>query len=415
MVSVPYQFDLPDSLTRLYPDGPDELFMEDFPALGVFAKKDNLYESGRELSWEVSGVPGGATTLLEAEANEAPPQIKRPFITRAEEYGTTTILNNVVDATKGDKNRILDIVDNAVSLTMRGMRRSLAIHLYRDGSGVKAQLAATNSGVGTTTVTLANANDAKLFEGLDYVQATADKVNLASAGAKIQIIGRNIGAGQLIAAGNWTASIADIADGYYLLRAGDLNAVVKGLGAWLPATAPTAGDSFFGIDRSTIGEAAYGHRPTSTSSSLASVFLDGMGYLYDVTGDSADIGFLNPIDFYSLGKEYASGEQIVIPAQGVEGKKMSIGYTGARIMGPNGKCELVADPMCPRGKCYIGQRETASWWTMGQLVRPRTAGMGQGGGYVQRGIDGVSMRWYAAMQFVIESPWNWAYLALPTA
>jgi hypothetical protein len=411
---VAYQLNLPDVLTRLYPDGPEELTMEDFPAYGVFKKVDCLYEAGRELSWEVTGSPGAATTLAEAEANEAPPQYKRPFITRAYEYATATIYNDVIDATKNDKDAILDVVDTAVSKAVRGIKRSLGTHVYRDGTGVRAQLAAASSGVGTTTVTLANALDTALFEGLDWLQATGDKVNLASAGAKIQIIGRNIGAGQLIAAGNWTASIAAIADGYYLLRSGDLNAVVKGLGAWIPPTAPTAGDSFFSLDRSTIGEAAFGHRPTSSSSSLSAIFLDGLGYMHAVTGDSPDIGFVNPLDFQALTKEIGSYESIVVPAQGLNNKTMSIGYTGARFMGPNGKCELVADPMCPRGSSWVGNRETAEWWTMGSLIQQRTRGMGDGGGYVQRGIDGISMRWAGLGQFVVKKPWNWAYLALPT-
>ena len=389
--------------------------MSEWPSYGIFAKKDVLYERGRELNWQVSGSGGAATTVSESENNEGPSVHKRPLITRAKEYATATIDREDLVATKGDPKRIIEVYQLAVSNAIRGIKRSFGTHLFRDGTGIKAQLKTSASGTGTATVTLQNALDAALFESGDWVQAT-DKTsgNLASAGAKIQLTGRNIGAGQLIAGGNWTASIANITDGYYLLRSGDYNNVIKGLGAWVPAVSPTTGDSFFGLDRSSIGEGAFGHRPTSNSSNLMSIGMDAMAYMHSVTGSGVDVWFVNPLDFNALAKDLIGLEQIVIPAQGVNGKRGEIGYKAARFQGPQGVCELVPDPLCPRGSSWMGNRETAEWWTMESMIEQITLGMGEGNGFVVRGQDAIAIRFAGFAQFVVKQPWQWAYVALPT-
>ena len=412
---VNYSLNLPDVETRLYPDGIESLLMEETPALGIFSKKNCLFEQGRELNWQISGSGGSATTLSEAESNESPSIHKRPFITRTKEYSSAILEREAYIATQGDKDAIVDLVRLVTENGIRGIKRSWSTQMYRDGTGVRAQLAATNSGVGTTTITLANANDVKLFEAQDWVQATGDKVNLASAGAKIQITGRNIGAGQLIAAGNWTSSIANITDGYYLLRSGDLNNVVKGLSAWIPVNSPQNGENFFGIDRSALGEAAFGHRPSITSSNLLSIGIDAMAYLHDVTGGSPDIWLLNAMDYGAICKDATGIETIFLDAKGSNGKTIAdIGYSAVRINGARGKIDVVIDPLLPRGKSYMGNREVCEWWTAGSLVERITFGMGNNEGFAVRGVDGLVLRYAGMGQFVCKEPFRWAYVALPT-
>jgi hypothetical protein len=410
-----YTLNLPDIFTTLYPNGVEPMFLEEFPSFGIFQKKANyLTEGGRQLNWQLDSGSGDATTIAEAEANEGPSTHKRPQITRVREYMSETIEREAMLAARNDKDRIIDLVNLGVKNAVRKGKRSWSIHMFRDGTGVRARLAAAASGVGTATVTLANANDAKLFESGDWLQATADKSTLRSAGAKIKVTGRSIGAGTLTAGGNWTASIAAITDGDYLIRSGDLNNVVTGLAAWIPPTAPGA-TAFFGVDRSTLGEGAYGHRPSIASSNLLSIGIDAAGYMYDVGAGSPDIWIVNGIDFASICKDLTSIEQIVVPATGSNGKKADIGYEAVNIRGPNGKITMLPDPLCPRGQSWMGMREEVQWWLLGgSLVEQITLGMGDSNGFVVAGVDGVKFRFGGYGQFVVTRPWDWAYVALPT-
>src|SRR5512135_1702915 len=168
-----YTLNLPDIYKVFYADGVEPLLMEDFQAFGVFNKKANyLGGQGRELNWQLDSGGGDATTVTEAEANEGASSHKRPMITPADNYVSATLERKAVLAARGDKDAITELVDLAVRNAVRKGKRSPSIHMFRDGTGVKAQLKASASGTGTPTVTLANANDAKLFESGDWVQAT---------------------------------------------------------------------------------------------------------------------------------------------------------------------------------------------------------------------------------------------------
>ena len=411
-----YQLNLPDVFTILFPDGVEPLLMEDFPSFGIFEKKANfLLEQGHELNWQLDSGGGDAATITEAEANEGPSTHKRPLITSVDNYVSATLRRKAVLAARGDRDRIIELVDLAVKNAVRKGKRSPAIHMFRDGTGIKAQLKAAGSGVGTATVTLANANDAKLFESGDWVQATSDKSTLRSAGAKIKITGRSITNGTLTAGGNWTTSIAALADGDYLLRSGDLNNVYTGLASWIPPSVPSIGASFFGVNRDALGEGAYGHRPVLASSSLLSIGIDAASYMFDVGAGAPDIWIVNGVDFGNICKDITSLEQIVVPAIGSDKKKADIGYEAINFHGPNGKITPLADPLCPRGQSWMGNREEAQWWLLGgALLEQVTEGMGDGGGFVVAGVDGWKLRFAGYGQFVITRPWNWAYVALPT-
>jgi hypothetical protein len=399
-----------DVLTTLFPRGVEELFMEEFPSYGLFEKKlDYLSESKRELNWQVDSGGGDATTVAEAEANEGPSNHYRPQITRVREYATATVEREDILATRNDKDRIIEVWDLAIKNCLRKIKRSWGIHLFRDGSGIRAYLNGAQTG---TTVALASAIDAMLFEAGDWIQSTtlATPRVLASAN-KVKVIGRSIGAGTLTLSGALTTPTS----GGGLVRSGDLYNVVSGIAAWIPKTAPTAGDSFFGVDRSTLGEAAYGHRPTSNSSNLLNIGIDAASYLYQVAGSSPDIWLMNSMDAAAVQKDLTTFERITIPAQGLDKKKAEIGYDAIRIHGPNGKVDIVVDPLCPRGSSWLLVREECQWWTLGPMIDQITMGMGNENGFIKAGVDGLGLRMGGFGNFVITRPWNAAYVALPTA
>ena len=411
----------PDILTTLYPNGVEELFITEFQAYGLFSKKtDYLAEGGRELNWQVGTGGGDAVTVTQAEATEGASLHKRPKITRSKEYATATVEREDILATRNDPKRIMEVWDLAIRNSMRKIKRSIGIQMFRDGTGFRAKLQASGSGIGTPTVTLATANDAKLIEAGDTLMAINPTGPAARTGGAAQILvtNVNIGAGTITAGVNWSAAITDIADGDWLARAGDfasgVGQVCKGIGGWIPVTAPVGGDNWFGVDRSTMGERGFGHRPSLSSTSMFAIGIDGAAYLYDVTGAGPDIWLVNAMDMAMICKDATGLEEIVVQASAQGKKEINIGYDAASVHGPQGKITVIADPFCPRGKSWMGNREEAQWWTLGSMIDRITMGMGEDNGFVKAGVDGVGIRFGGFFNFVVTRPWHWSYLALPT-
>jgi hypothetical protein len=113
-------------------------------------------------------------------------------------------------------------------------------------------------------------------------------------------------------------------------------------------------------------------------------------------------------------KDATGLESIIVQATGSGKKEVSIGYDAASVRGPQGKITVISDPMCPRGKSWMGNREEAQWWTLGSMIERITMGMGQENGFVKAGLDGIGIRFGSLFNFVITRPWHWMYLALPT-
>ena len=412
----------PDILTTLYPNGVEELFITEFQAYGLFTKKtDYLAEGGRELNWQVGSGGGDAVTVTQAEATEGASLHKRPKITRSREYATATVEREDILATRNDPKRIMEVWDLAIRNSMRKIKRSIGIQMFRDGTGVRGTLSGA-ANITTPTITLLSANDAKLFEAGDTVMAINPGGGTPAArtggAAQALITNVNIGAGTLTTTANWNTLITDIANSDFLARAGDfasgVGQVCKGIGGWVPVTAPTGGDNWFGVDRSTMGERGYGHRPSLSSTSMFAIGIDGAAYLYDVTGSGPDIWLVNALDMAMICKDATGLEEIVVQASAQGKKEINIGYDAASVHGPQGKITVIADPFCPRGKSWMGNREEAQWWTLGAMIDRITMGMGEDNGFVKAGVDGVGIRFGGFFNFVITRPWHWAYLALPT-
>jgi hypothetical protein len=124
----------------------------------------------------------------------------------------------------------------------------------------------------------------------------------------------------------------------YIFHDGDFGNAIRGLASWIPATAPTNGDNFFGLDRS--------QDPTR----LAGVRVDGSGLTIEEAiqkflqvayrnGGKIDHMFLNDARFLELDLSLGTRRQYVDVKTDV-----GVGFTGVRIAGPGGTVAVFADP-----------------------------------------------------------------------
>jgi hypothetical protein len=145
----------------------------------------------------------------------------------------------------------------------------------------------------------------------------------------------------------------------FLLVQGDNNLKVKGLQAWLPFTAPTSGDNFFGVDRSVDPVALAGVRYDGSQQTIEEGLQDGLKEVSLYGDGSTDIVIMNPDSMTNLIKSLGS-KVVYVDLQA----NAQIGFKGVMIEGPRGPVKVLADRNCPALFAYALQLDT---WELGSV------------------------------------------------
>lgn len=346
---------------------------------------------------------GRSATFATAQANRTALLAHDFLLTRVKNYGDATIDGETIDATEGDSMAFV----SAFTSINDGVWRSISNDLHRDlfnaQYGTRGRVA---SGMATPTITLVTIEDVINFEVGMTVGASTVEGGAAHAGT-IKITAIDRAAGTLTAAGNWTASIAALIANDYIFVAGDQNLKMSGLASWIPAAAPTAGDSHFGVDRSVDPTRLAGVRHVGTSQTHEEAFIDLAGKIAEQEG-SPDTGLCAFSDWRTLQKELMSQgnvQYITKPARDAAGAIATIGYTGIVLAGPTGPIEIFPDNGCPKGVGYCLELDT---WVLASLKdAPRNLARNGQPWVTMAAEDSVELRWgYYANTGCVAPGWN---------
>lgn len=258
------------SLKELYSDDSwvlKDLIYKDNPAWGLLPRD----ESNDGMGGKYFPIPtifgsgqGRSANFPLALANQTSVQGAEFQVTRTSNYAIVTVNNDLVESTKSNLAAFMDTVKMAMDTEFRNLGNDLALSLFGDGSGTRGQI----STISTGAIVLADPNQIVNFEiGMSLVACTTLGSAPAGSGSVGYIIAINRYAGTLTVAavqgGSTPATPSSWAANYYLVVQGDIPTAgvtytnastflkIAGFQAWLPITAPTASESFFGVDRST--------------------------------------------------------------------------------------------------------------------------------------------------------------------
>ena len=241
------------------------------PALALLPKDESSDGMGGK-SFPVpllySPPAGRSSTFATAQSNQTAPSLGEFFVTTISNYQLVTIDNRFMEATKGNVAAFMDGATMNVNSGITNITNDLAHDLYNDGSGSRGTFGLGNGSISAGVITLDSAASAVQFDvGMSLVSysvsgTTATQSTSAAIG---YVIGVDYSAGTVTvsttqggSAGtptNWSTSFP------YLAVQGDVNFASGGLGsslmmklagfgAWIPLTAPSSSDSFFGQNRS---------------------------------------------------------------------------------------------------------------------------------------------------------------------
>jgi hypothetical protein len=326
-----------------------------------------------------------------------------------EDYCTVAISSKLWRQSESDPGAFISAFKQAQDSGIAALRKSLALKLYRSGTGSIGQLG--GSSTAATVQALANRADAFNFEVGDIV-ATSEtdggliRVGLpaGTTGAVIAGIQDNGTTASLVFAGVLNTAITDVANADYLYsNSGDAKnnastaTVVTGMLGWSPATTTSLTVSFFGVTRSTDERRLRGqYVANSNNNPIDEQLQNGITQLVAL-GGMPDSIFLNPQDVLLLQK-VASGK--VMRDQGGSAK---FGFKTVIFASSSGDITVYSDPACPQGLGFIADMSGHKVVSLGEPIGIRK----QGDATTVRShasLDAWIIDWMSITNLVIEKP-----------
>lgn len=387
-------------LKELYPD--DGSFLKDLvyrknPALALIPKDESPDGfAGKYLPVPVVyGDPQGrSANFTNAQTNQTAVSDLSFFVYVVQNYQLVTIQNLFIEQTKNKAAAFVDGVKFSMDKGFRNISNDMAHDLFGDGSGSRGQISAINTGV----ITLSDPSQVTQFEvGMTLVSYSVSGLTatISTGGALGYVIAVNrsftaptvtVSATAGGAAGtptNWSTSFP------YLAVQGDVNFAAGGLGigngnaqkmagfgAWLPLTAPTSGDSFWGQDRSVDPTRLAGVTLNVSSESIEEGLID-LATAINLNGGEPDMIFINFNSYAALLKAVGSKVQYVQ----VEHEMADLSFKALHLQTPYGPIPVIPDRSCPSQTAFMLQMDTWKLRSLGKSPHILT--------YGPEGLEGV--------------------------
>ncbi len=399
----------------LQPEGMESLVLPVSPFLGMMKKWTGFYGDVKQLAWLINrgGKVSGNFTV--AQTNAGIPTYQKPNITRSRLYCVRQIDNEALEASQSNAGALRDLLVEQRDLAMEDLKYRAASVALGDGTGAIAKIS-SGSNVGTATITLDDITQIRNIQvGARLCALEPGAAALRSSGAVAVVTAVNEESGTVTLGGNWSAAIAAVAAGDYLVPEGDFNAVPKGAFGWIPWTLPAAGgsDSWFGVNRG--GSIAMaGCRYAPSSGTPGEVLMNAL-YTHDRLGGKHDTILVNPMDLGNVTKEFTNLQRINTNAIGSNGKPIaSISYQAVVLNGPQGAVNLFSEPNIPRYKPLLTRMSSWELWSLNEAFRLLTRGT-NGGEIPIYNADGIELRFGGYWNEVCKVPRDSMAITLPTS
>lgn len=326
-----------------------ELLLKLSPFLGLAPKFEKDGGDGYKIPWAYAPPGGGSSFFSSGSNNVSPTKLKRPTLDLENNYQFARMERKMYRISKSG-NHVTGKPgwQQESERALKELGNSWA-KWFLNAGGTLGQ----NSGVGDTqTVTLVNKQEIHKIEvgmKLNFVSATSGGT-IRGGGLTTTVVSVNRNAGTF--SGSLYTNANGIAANDYLVRAGDYNNTAKSFADYIPSTAPAAGESFLGIDRS-FDSRLYGCYVDGTTKALDVAIVDALGEVAN-RGGSPDFVMMNWKKLSDLKNSTATGQWSSVNVKGPVG----LSYSAVEFMGPAGKVKVFADQAMPDTSIYVGQLDT---------------------------------------------------------
>lgn len=393
---MPLSFvEVEDALKQLYPESRiAELVFRSHPLLALMNSRTDFY--GRNFFVPIrTGKPVGRSHTFDDARTSEDGSIYDGFtLTRTSDFGLAQISGEAAESAESEPARFIATLDAEMSGALSTLGDNMAMELYGNGGGARGQIA--TSGISSDVITLVDPEQIVFFEvGMTIVSAGTDGSTGslgAQSGSKIVAIDEDLGTIELAS----VAALDSAADDDFLFALGDFGLAVKGLGSWLPNVAPTAGDNFFGVDRSTQASRLAGVRFSPGAVTIINALIAANARLRR-SGGKVTHFFMNPILVSTLEQSLESAKRVI----DVMSPELNIGFKAIGVMLATGEVPILADPDCPVDRCYGLQLDT---WTRASLGGAPRVFDGDGLKFLRTSGDAFEIRVLSRWQPYTTSP-----------
>lgn len=358
--------------------GPDQLAdlaYSNHVLLGLLKKDERMFGRSKEVTVKSARNGGGSHTFSNARSNKSAPVLSCFVVTRTKDYILGSIDGETIEASKGDNAAFMDAVTFEVDDAVAAASNRLSIALFRDHSGAKAQVSVEpTENASTFEITLKQEEDVTSFDRnqviVIYSAKTGGSIRTSDGSDDEWTISKvDRDNGILTVSGTYDGSGTIAADDYIFID-GDRGAAMYGLESWIPYTAPSASENFFGVDRSVDPTRLAGVRMDLSGKSIEEGLLDLSARLARESIGKASHAIINPIKYNELVKELGSKvmyceEKAVLPS----GKSASIGFKGIVIDCPSGQIKIFSDADCPYNRVWLLDMNTVYLGSAGQAIK----------------------------------------------
>lgn len=383
---------------RFAPDAMKLLVYQKNPFFAALKKQENMGGTNLKVPVRLGINQGQSSVFSTAQTNAYAPNFKAFEITRDSYYTVAQISGETVASTKGDLNAFVDLVALELSDSLLSHTDDLAGQLFRDGTGSIGTISALP---GSGVITLSEPDDVTQFEVGQVLQAriTGNSTLRAALGYVVSV---NRPAGTVTVAssgqGGTPADPSAWAPTDDLLIQGTDDAVISGLAAWLPTTAPGSSDNFFGVNRSQDRSRLAGVVYDGTGMTIQQALINGFA-LGSREGAEPDMGFCSYDTFAALVNELGSKVQYTNPQATTLG---GIPFKGLELYANHGTIKIMPDRSCQSGVVY--GLTMSSWALASAGGAPMVDEFGQGMWLRQSSADGYELRVKSYAQLYCNAP-----------
>lgn len=362
--------DFGPSLKEIVVNTIEDATYKNFPLYGLVTKNEKFGGESMRVSVGYEDVQGGAGTFADAQtaAAAAGSKLKGFSITHADDFSLARIPGALIRRSEGNANAIAEVSAYEIKRAMRTLARSHNHKMWRTGYGELGTIASVSG----STFGMTNADDIAFIQvgmRLHFAAPSTGPGASALRSATALTVTAVDEDSNLVTCSATMASVS-AANLDYVFRAGDrANAgpatkiVMTGVGGWIPQTAPTSGDSFFGVDRSAHVTRLAGNRWAAGTTPPEVVVLQAV---HRVTrrGGSISHLFVPPAFFRAL-VEQLHGRREIVEVMATE----KIGYKGIEVVGTEGTVVVLQDIMIPADRIYGLNLEDWELASAGPAVR----------------------------------------------
>jgi hypothetical protein len=329
---------------------------------------------------------GRSHTFATAQSNQTATSLVSFFVYTISDYQLVTITNLLMEQTKSNAGAFVDAAKLQIDGGFRNITNNIAFELFSDGTstrGISTSSSTQNGTVaGGTVLPLSNAQQIVQFEvGMILVASSSaggapssDTVTVTSVNRATGVVSGTASAASLSA--NWAIG----SGAAYLSVQGDLPTggatttasfqAISGLAAWIPATSPSGGDSFWGVNRSVDPTRLAGLRYDASSYTIEEGMTNALA-LANREGAKPDLCIMDFASYAALVNSLGAKVQYVQ----VKHDEVEVAFDGIQFQSAYGKVTVLADRNCPPQRAYVLTMSTWKLRSLGKVPHILTYGL----------------------------------------